>query len=217
MTLAIRLLLHNLSAETADNLYKIAMDLLHAIQHSSTRVPQPLGVNIRKELRITSPSPALRAPSPRARGEGENEGNSLGENMQLPQFDKQFILYELNVFKEWFLQAYLKIALKAQEEMLLHETFHWLSNEISQQPQVVIHRDYHSRNIMLISNGDSVKLGIIDFQDAMYGPFTYDLVSLLKDCYIQWPREQIMGWVSLFPSAICSCKTLSFTGFYSSG
>ena len=163
------LLLHSLSAETVDSLYKIAMDQLHIIQLCATR-----------------------------------------EKMPLPQFDKKFILYELNLFTEWFLQAYLKIALNAKEEVLLHETFNWLSNEMSKQPQVVIHRDYHSRNIMILTKGDTVRLGIIDFQDAMYGPFTYDLVSLLKDCYIQWPREQVMGWISYFHQQSAVANTILY-------
>jgi aminoglycoside/choline kinase family phosphotransferase len=120
------------------------------------------------------------------------------ETSGLPDFDKQFILYELAIFKEWFLQAYLKIELSSSEETLLTETFDWLSNEILQQPQVFIHRDYHSRNIMLLANKDKIELGIIDFQDAMRGPVCYDLVSLLKDCYIQWPREKIKSWLTYF-------------------
>lgn len=117
------------------------------------------------------------------------------ETSTLPEFDKQFILYELAIFKEWFLQAYLKIELSTDEELLLDETFDWLSSKLLQQPQVFIHRDYHSRNIMVLANND---LGIIDFQDAMHGPITYDLVSLLKDCYIQWPREKIESWLQYF-------------------
>jgi aminoglycoside/choline kinase family phosphotransferase len=70
------------------------------------------------------------------------------------------------------------------------------------QPQVMVHRDYHSRNLMVckanppLHNEDFI--GIIDFQDAVYGPKTYDLVSLLKDCYIQWPREQVLSWLAYF-------------------
>ncbi|MBA2656724.1 MAG: phosphotransferase [Tatlockia sp.] len=116
----------------------------------------------------------------------------------LPCFNKQFILQELTIFKEWFLQAYLKIELTTQEEELLDNSFDWLSNEILQQPTVFIHRDYHSRNIMVIPNKNNIELGIIDFQDAMLGPITYDLVSLLKDCYIQWPREKIESRLSYF-------------------
>ncbi|MBA2651102.1 MAG: phosphotransferase [Tatlockia sp.] len=117
------------------------------------------------------------------------------QTTELPCFDKPFILQELSIFKEWFLEAYLKIELNSEEEKLLSGTFDWLSNQILQQPQVFIHRDYHSRNIMTEVNQE---LGIIDFQDAMRGPISYDLVSLLKDCYVQWPRDYINSWINYF-------------------
>ncbi|KTD31385.1 MULTISPECIES: aminoglycoside phosphotransferase family protein [Legionella] len=166
------LLLHALSTETADRLYKAAMDTLNTLQ---------LG--------------------------------TLSKAAQLPPFDKSFILYELNVFKEWFLHAYLKLELTPKEEALINQTFDWLSEEIRQQPRVLIHRDYHSRNIMLLEQADTIKLGIIDFQDAMYGPFTYDLVSLLKDCYIQWPREQVMSWLTYFYQQSSIAKQYSLPEF----
>lgn len=114
----------------------------------------------------------------------------------LPHFDKAHMLQELALFQQWFVQNYLQMQLSLEEEQLLHHTFDWLINEINQQPQVFIHRDYHSRNLMVIVAQETPDLGVIDFQDAMRGPFTYDLVSLLKDCYIQWPREQILAWIT---------------------
>ncbi|KTD21009.1 putative phosphotransferase [Legionella lansingensis] len=117
---------------------------------------------------------------------------------RLPCFDKQFMLQELAIFREWFLQAYLNVRLSPSEEQLLTTTFNDLTDEISEQPQVFIHRDYHSRNIMLLSGEEPIRLGVIDFQDAMRGPFTYDLVSLLKDCYIQWPCDQVRTWLTSF-------------------
>ncbi|ASQ47246.1 aminoglycoside phosphotransferase family protein [Legionella clemsonensis] len=127
------------------------------------------------------------------------QGCSPAHTANLPRFDKQFMLQEINNFREWFLCRYLKIELNAQEEHLLTTTFDWLTDKVSHQPQVFIHRDYHSRNIMVLNDvEDDIQLGIIDFQDAMIGPFTYDLVSLLKDCYIQWPREQVLNWVTAF-------------------
>jgi aminoglycoside/choline kinase family phosphotransferase len=131
----------------------------------------------------------------------------------LPCFDKPFILSELTIFREWFLDAYLKIKLTTAEETLLDETFDWLSNKLLQQPQVFIHRDYHSRNIMLLDENPKIELGIIDYQDAMCGPVTYDLVSLLKDCYIQWPREQVMLWLSYFYENSAVAKQLSLSDF----
>lgn len=109
-----------------------------------------------------------------------------------PLFDKEFALGELAVFHEWFLHAWLDIKLNSDDELLLKNAFEWLASQIAAQPRVFIHRDYHSRNLLLV--GDNI--GVIDFQDAMYGPLTYDLVSLLKDCYIQWPEEQMSLWIA---------------------
>lgn len=134
---------------------------------------------------------------------------------QLSCFDKPFILQELSLFKEWFLQGYLKIELTEAENRLLAETFDWLSDKILQQPQVFIHRDYHSRNIMLVGHGDEIALGVIDFQDAMLGPLTYDLVSLLKDCYIQWPDEKIRAWLSYFYKQAAIVRLCSLSDFIS--
>ncbi len=116
------------------------------------------------------------------------------DHAPLPSFDKPFMLGELSLFCEWFLNAHLGIVLNADETQLIHTTFEWLATEISNQPQVFIHRDYHSRNLIVLED----TLGVIDFQDAMSGPYTYDLVSLLKDCYIQWPRQQVMHWAAYF-------------------
>lgn len=118
--------------------------------------------------------------------------------VDLPHFNQSFMLQEISLFREWFIDAYLGIDLNEQDQQMFAQTFDWLCAEISKQPQVFIHRDYHSRNIMVISEDPKVDLGIIDFQDAMLGPISYDLVSLLKDCYIQWPVSQVHHWVTDF-------------------
>lgn len=129
----------------------------------------------------------------------------------LPVFDVSFIIQELNIFKTWFIGNYLQLKLDAQEEAVFKETFEWLSEEIAHQPRVFIHRDYHSRNIMLLENNS--QLGIIDFQDAMSGPLTYDLVSLLKDCYIQWSQDQVLHWTELFYERSPVAKQQSLQAF----
>jgi aminoglycoside/choline kinase family phosphotransferase len=113
----------------------------------------------------------------------------------LPMFDKAFMRQELAVFEHWFLQEALKLELTMEEKDLIETSFDWLTSQIALQPQTFIHRDYHSRNLLVI---DKDAMGVIDFQDAMRGPFTYDLVSLLKDCYVQWPREQVLSWLTYF-------------------
>lgn len=116
----------------------------------------------------------------------------------LPCFDQNFMQGELSLFRQWFLGAYLQLSLSPSEEALLAHTFNWLTAEIAKQPSVFVHRDYHSRNLMLLANTTQPSIGVIDFQDAMLGPITYDLVSLLKDCYIQWPRALVMQMVNTF-------------------
>lgn len=116
----------------------------------------------------------------------------------IPLFDKAFMRGEIALFREWFLEAWLGIRLSMEDERVLNTAFEWLVEQIAQQPCVLIHRDYHSRNLLLVGDGVVEQLGVIDFQDAMYGPVTYDLVSLLRDCYIQWPEAQVHAWVALF-------------------
>ncbi len=131
----------------------------------------------------------------------------------LPEFDTLFMLKEMSLFREWFLEAYLGLTLDAKEESLLNDTFTSLAREIATQPQVLIHRDYHSRNLIVVNDNYPIDLGVIDFQDAMRGPFTYDLVSLLKDCYIQWPREKILDWLSYFYHNLPEKQGYSLTMF----
>ncbi|ARB92313.1 aminoglycoside phosphotransferase family protein [Legionella longbeachae] len=122
---------------------------------------------------------------------------SIYDSSLLP-FDKPHMLKEMNLCIEWFFKSYLALELNQEELTLIQKTMDWIATEVTQQPLTFIHRDYHSRNLMLIKEHTEIKLGVIDFQDAMCGPLTYDLVSLLKDCYISWPRKQILEWVRYF-------------------
>ncbi|MFT5635415.1 MAG: aminoglycoside/choline kinase family phosphotransferase [Cognaticolwellia sp.] len=107
---------------------------------------------------------------------------------KLPDYNEQFIHTELAIFSEWLLDKHLGIYLTDDEKLDLNACFEFLVSAIIEQPKVFMHRDYHSRNIMLLDND---KLGIIDFQDAVQGPVIYDLVSLLRDCYVRWPNELV--------------------------
>ena len=120
------------------------------------------------------------------------------DDPRLAPFDYQFMIKEMNLCPEWFLKAYLSLELSETETALLERSIDWIASEVAQQPLTFIHRDYHSRNLMLVPDASKLELGVIDFQDAMIGPCTYDLVSLLKDCYISWPRTQVLEWVALF-------------------
>jgi len=110
----------------------------------------------------------------------------------MPLYSQPALRAELDLFSEWFLGGYLGMTLSADEQSLLSDAFVKLEQSALSQPQVFVHRDFHARNIMLLDGGD---LGIIDFQDGVLGPVSYDLVSLLRDCYIRWPLAQTHAWV----------------------
>ncbi len=110
---------------------------------------------------------------------------------QIPPYDEALLMQEMELFREWFLRRHLNLNLDDGTNGMLDNTFSLLVDNALQQPQVCVHRDYHSRNLMLTERHNP---GILDFQDAMFGPVTYDLVSLLRDCYIVWPRQQVEDW-----------------------
>lgn len=111
--------------------------------------------------------------------------------VSLPPYDRQRLTNEMELFREWFLEKRLAVTITDSDHALLDRLFARLIENALQQPQVFVHRDYHSRNLMLT---DDDELGIIDYQDAVCGPITYDLVSLLRDCYIDWPPERVKAW-----------------------
>ena len=110
--------------------------------------------------------------------------------LNLPLYDKDFLHFEMDLMQTWYLEKKLIYTLNAIEEELLKTTLNAISTLVLEQPQdVFVHRDFHSRNIMLTAQNE---IGVIDYQDAMNGAITYDLVSLLKDCYISFTREDII-------------------------
>jgi len=109
----------------------------------------------------------------------------------LPPYDKAMLLREMELFREWYIQTHLHYSLSKPQHEMLDSVFELLAGSALAQPQVFVHRDYHSRNLMLTQQNNP---GIIDFQDAVVGAISYDLVSLLRDCYIAWPREQVEKW-----------------------
>ena len=113
----------------------------------------------------------------------------------LPTYGPTLLQAEMDLFDEWFLQKHLNIHLDARQKQALADTQAYLVSKALEQPKVFVHRDYHSRNLMLTTENNP---GVIDFQDAVYGPITYDLVSLLRDCYISWPDDQVYQWVTDF-------------------
>ena len=107
----------------------------------------------------------------------------------LPLYDKQFLHTEMDLMQAWYLEKNLKLKLTQNQKTLIAETLESISTLVlAQEQNLFVHRDFHSRNIMLTNKQE---LGVIDYQDAMSGAITYDLVSLLKDCYIAFDREKI--------------------------
>lgn len=128
----------------------------------------------------------------------ELQSCDVDENVDIPSYSEELLQRELNLFTEWYLNKKMGIKLSDADESLLNSIFDLLIQEAQSQPQVLVHRDYHSRNLLSVGHS----LGVIDFQDAVIGPVTYDLVSLLRDCYIDWPSEKVYEWASNYQNII---------------
>ena len=113
----------------------------------------------------------------------------------LPPYSRELLTFELSLFHDWLCGKHLGIQFSAADEADWKATCDYLIDTARSQPRVFVHRDYHSRNLMVTEAGNP---GILDFQDAVEGPYTYDLVSLLKDCYIRWPRQMVEDWALSF-------------------
>jgi len=113
----------------------------------------------------------------------------------IPPYDKKLLQFEMSLFSDWFIGRHLGLILDEVQTKIVSDTFSFLTESALQQASVFVHRDYHSRNLMI--SGDN-NPGVIDFQDAVNGSPTYDLVSLIKDCYIAWPREKQLHWIDQF-------------------
>ncbi len=115
----------------------------------------------------------------------------IPDDYPLPLFDEAMCRFELGIFREWLVEKKLGLKLSVDLEQALADTNNILVTNALTQPQVVMHRDYHSRNLMLKQDN---RLGIIDFQGAVIGPIAYDVASLLRDCYIRWPDHKVDQW-----------------------
>ncbi len=124
------------------------------------------------------------------------------EQCALPRYDYALLQRELTIFHEWFLEKLLGIVMplaikQAVDEMLIDAAL--------SQPQVCVHRDFHSRNLMVLEQDGP---GVIDFQDAVIGPISYDVVSLLRDCYIRWPQHQVESWARAYYRRLIDAEML---------
>ena len=114
---------------------------------------------------------------------------------KLPDYSAAQLYEEMGLFEDWYLNKHLSVTLNTEDKKALEDTLALLIDNAITQPQVFVHRDYHSRNLMFLQKDNP---GVIDFQDAVIGPVTYDLVSLFKDCYIKWPRLTIENRIDLY-------------------
>ncbi|MCA4813385.1 MULTISPECIES: aminoglycoside phosphotransferase family protein [Acinetobacter] len=112
-----------------------------------------------------------------------------------PEYSYDKLISEMELLTDWLLPA-LQIQPTAEESALIKRTFAILANAALAQPQVIVHRDFHSRNLMKIN--DDTELGVIDFQDAVIGADTYDLISITRDAYVQWNAERVYRWFKMF-------------------
>lgn len=115
----------------------------------------------------------------------------------LPDYDRALLKRELDLFPDWYVTRHLGVTIQDVQRQQLGEVFARILVVNLSEPKVYVHRDYHSRNLMLpvANDANRGKPGVIDFQDAVYGPISYDLVSLLKDAYIEWEEEQTLDWL----------------------
>jgi aminoglycoside/choline kinase family phosphotransferase len=121
----------------------------------------------------------------------------------LPPYDETLLRFELSLFHDWLCGTHLGIEFSDEEESWWQALCDLLVTNALDQPQVFVHRDYHSRNLMVTEDDNP---GILDFQDAVEGPLTYDLVSLLKDCYVKWPAGQVWQWALDFYNGLEPAK-----------
>ena len=128
------------------------------------------------------------------------------EGYRLPFFNESLCKKELSLFRDWYLGRHLERGLSASDKQYLDKVDALLVEDALSQPQVFVHRDYHSRNLMVL---DDDAFGILDFQDAVRGPITYDLMSLLRDCYIEWPFEQVKVWILNYHQRLLNAGYLS--------
>jgi len=128
------------------------------------------------------------------------------EQQALPAYDMALLQQEMSLFPDWLCEKKLGLNLSDDERSMMQQAFDLLAQSALDQPQVPVHRDYHCRNIMIKPNQ---AIGIIDFQDAVVGAITYDPVSLLKDCYIKWPRQQVLAWLEAYYSQLQQQRMLA--------
>jgi len=173
----------------------------HLFEHAGTHVPHVYGQSLKQGFLLLSDlgnTTYLQALTPdNARQLYSDAIDALikiqlaSKPNELPPYDEAMLRRELNLFPEWYVAKHLNVTLSDKQSAKLEEVSQRILANNLAQPCVYVHRDYHSRNLMLTDPNP----GILDFQDAVYGPITYDLASLFKDAYIRWEEQEIMDWL----------------------
>ncbi|MGC9386137.1 MAG: aminoglycoside phosphotransferase family protein [Hydrogenovibrio sp.] len=127
----------------------------------------------------------------------------------LPNYDAALLTTEMNLFTDWLLARHLNLSLNAKNRQAWQNVTEALTRSALRQPKVYVHRDFHSRNLMVQPVDGTGNPGILDFQDAVQGPLTYDAVSLLRDCYVSWPPEQVVEWQRQYFLRLVQAKVLA--------
>lgn len=178
----------------------------HLLSTGGVRVPQVLATDLAQGfLLVEDCGDQLLLPALHAGTADSLYGQAMDMLLQIQSinvpdgviacYDEQRLWDEMALFPSWFVQDLLGLPFGRNEQTLLDNCFDWLVANALEQPQVLVHRDYHARNLMLHAYSQPPgELVTIDFQDALVGPITYDLVSLLRDCYVRWPPEQVRMW-----------------------
>ncbi len=130
----------------------------------------------------------------------------VSDAINLPAYDSTLLRTEMELLPEWYVQVHLDTKFTPAEQAIYQQSMNLLINSAQEQPQVFVHRDYHSRNLMFLAEQNP---GIIDFQDAVLGPVTYDLVSLLRDSYIAWPLARVYAWVERYRQMLLAAGILT--------
>jgi aminoglycoside/choline kinase family phosphotransferase len=127
----------------------------------------------------------------------------LTPHLPLPIYDQALLEKELGIFYQWFVEKHCGLSMPLALQQSLNKL---LIDSALEQPQVFVHRDFHSRNLMIVEDNSPA---VIDFQDAVKGPVTYDVVSLLRDCYIQWPEEMVEDWLNQYYQRLLSAGLIT--------
>ncbi len=190
--------------ESIDSYLRVA----RLLATTGVNVPQVLAVNVDQGFVLTSDLGSLQYLEALTKGADPEplyadaidamlclQAQGTGEAHDLPRYDHDLLRREMELFPEWFIGRHLGLEPNAADRRAIAGAFEWLCEQALAQPVVLVHRDYHSRNLMVCPGRNP---GILDFQDAVRGPISYDLVSLLKDCYIVWPRTRLLVWLERY-------------------